>query len=502
MLASHNDNSIHGEPPVVPYEKVSVCDRYEKIFECKFEVWRAQEVIRMNEEHDNATFTSNAPSLLTLAEDQHLLFIPLQSGHTPRSYAVGFVFSSHPNVFLRLAESYGNPTKLETEINRLTEERHSLLTQVTIDFEELSFLRRVAPELSRQVKNQDIGLLARTVFEMANLSSKAEGLLYFQSLRSDGSLIKEVARYGTVDASTEQLIQLVRRFRTNNNQPDVLNHLDTIVDGDVFTNVRNFILVPVSHDEETLGWILALNRREQLEDGQFRGSEEEFSSGEATILNAAAKMLGSFIVNIDMLKEREQLLTNVVLTLVSTIEAKDAYTCGHSERVARYAQLLAKIVGYDADELERIYLSGLLHDIGKIGIPDSILRKPEKLTEGEFELIKQHPLEGWEILSGIEQLSHVRDGVLFHHENVDGSGYPYGQVGENIPLDGRILSIADALDAMTSNRSYRAGMSLQQASEIIAEGAGKQWDENLVKIFQSSLSEFVELKDSFEKRIF
>ena len=135
--------------------------------------------------------------------------------------------------------------------------------------------------------------------------------------------------------------------------------------------------------------------------------------------------------------------------LTSAIDAKDPYTCGHSDRVARIAVRLAKELGCDAEMLHTLYMAGLLHDIGKIGIDDAVLRKPGKLTEAEFEHIKQHPELGYRILADIKQLADVLPAVLHHHEQWDGKGYPFKLAGDQIPLIARIVAVADAYDAMT-----------------------------------------------------
>ncbi|MCA9072441.1 MAG: HD domain-containing protein, partial [Planctomycetaceae bacterium] len=129
------------------------------------------------------------------------------------------------------------------------------------------------------------------------------------------------------------------------------------------------------------------------------------------------------------------------------------------------------------------YISGLLHDIGKIGVPDQILLKADRLTKDEFDVIKQHPTIGYEILRQIDALAPMMPGVLHHHEAVDGSGYPHGLVGEEIPLMARILAVSDAWDAMTSTRSYRAKMPEERATRILRENAGTQWDTDVVEAF-------------------
>ena len=146
---------------------------------------------------------------------------------------------------------------------------------------------------------------------------------------------------------------------------------------------------------------------------------------------------------------------NIIVSLAGAVDTKDAYTHGHSLRVARMAVILGRASGMRRDGLEPLLLSAILHDVGKIGIPDQILKKPERLTSEEFDIMKGHVTAGARLLSHIPALEQVLPGILHHHESWDGSGYPDGLVGEDIPLPGRIILVADAFDAMTTDRVYR-----------------------------------------------
>lgn len=209
----------------------------------------------------------------------------------------------------------------------------------------------------------------------------------------------------------------------------------------------------------------------------------EFGTVEAMIMKAAGAVIASHVVNVDLLKEQEELLTSMIRAFVSALDAKDAYTCGHSERVALYAKVVASKMGMDEDAVEKIYLTGLLHDIGKIGVGEQTLNHPGRLSDEQFDVIKLHPDSGWAILEGIRQIGYVLPGVLFHHERFDGKGYPDGLAKDEIPLVARILSVVDAYDAMTSDRPYRNGMPHEKAVDILREGSGTQWDPVVVQTF-------------------
>ncbi len=187
--------------------------------------------------------------------------------------------------------------------------------------------------------------------------------------------------------------------------------------------------------------------------------------------------------------EKEQMLMHIVQTLAGTIDAKDTYTNGHSSRVAAYAREIARRCGYSETEQNDIYMIGLLHDIGKIGIPDAVINKPAALTDEEYRIIKQHPVMGAKILDNIKEKNELSMGARWHHERFDGSGYPDGIAGEAIPEKTRIIAVADAYDAMTSYRSYREPMPQEVVIEEIRKGSGTQFDPRFAEIMIQMISE-------------
>jgi hypothetical protein len=240
-----------------------------------------------------------------------------------------------------------------------------------------------------------------------------------------------------------------------------------------FSGLRQLIVVPLAAGENLIGWLAAVNHR----------AGEEFGSPEASLLASVAALLGIHAGNLALYRQQAEMLSGVVRALTSAIDAKDPYTCGHSDRVARISVALASEIGCDRKQLETLYLSGLLHDIGKIGIDDSVLRKPGKLSEAEYEHIKLHPEIGYRILHDLKQLGEVLPVVRHHHEAWNGRGYPFGLAGEAIPQMARIVAVADAFDAMSSDRPYRNGMPDERLDEILREGAGHQWDAKVVAAF-------------------
>ena len=177
-----------------------------------------------------------------------------------------------------------------------------------------------------------------------------------------------------------------------------------------------------------------------------------------------------------------EIINESIETFTGFIDAKDPYTNGHSKRVAVYTRHIAKEMGYEGEELDRIYYIALLHDCGKIGVPDSILGKPGKLTEEEFEIIKSHTVRGGEILSSFKSLRNAGEGALYHHERYDGTGYPEGKAGEEIPLIGRIICVADSYDAMNTNRVYRKKLTKEQIIQELEVNKGRQFDPKIADI--------------------
>lgn len=187
--------------------------------------------------------------------------------------------------------------------------------------------------------------------------------------------------------------------------------------------------------------------------------------------------------------ELESLSVHVVQTLAETIDAKDSYTNGHSTRVAMYSKEIAKRYGYSHERQEEIYMLGLLHDVGKIGIPDSIINKPGRLSDEEYALIKEHPAKGAKILSNVTEMPKLVTGARWHHERYDGKGYPDGLKGDDIPEEARIIAVADAYDAMTSNRSYREIIPRERVISEIERGMGTQFDQRFAEIMLKMIEE-------------
>jgi HD-GYP domain-containing protein (c-di-GMP phosphodiesterase class II) len=253
---------------------------------------------------------------------------------------------------------------------------------------------------------------------------------------------------------------------------------------------RTALIHPVSSDGEVIGVLVA---------GEKTSEDLAASSVDIKLLGATACHLAIFIENAALYEDLNAMFIGTLESLTAAIDAKDRYTCGHSQRVAHLTACLAKAVGLDDERVSRMRMAGLIHDVGKIGIREAVLMKPGRLTRDEFEEIKKHPEIGHRILRDIPQLEDLLPGVLHHHERWDGKGYPYGLAGRDIPSIARFIALADSFDAMSSDRLYRRRLTRQEVLEEIERCAGTQFDPDLVPVFLSlDFTEFDHMIDTHQ----
>ncbi|MCH8806452.1 MAG: HD-GYP domain-containing protein [Planctomycetes bacterium] len=212
-------------------------------------------------------------------------------------------------------------------------------------------------------------------------------------------------------------------------------------------------------------------------------NEPCFDSGDMLASESVLGYGGHIVSNVLMVRHLQQTAVETVGALANAIDAKDNYTSGHSERVGWLAKMTGRAIGVPEAKLQELEWAGLLHDVGKIGIPERILNKPGKLTKAEFDEMKKHPRMSHDVLLPVASLGPILDAVLHHHENHDGSGYPDGLAGEDIPLAGRVLHVVDIFDALTSTRSYRKSFTVEQALAILSEDSGRVTDPNVTEVF-------------------
>ncbi len=245
------------------------------------------------------------------------------------------------------------------------------------------------------------------------------------------------------------------------------------IDEEIKFVTKSILCVPLLIKDKIMGVVEAINKI----------GDDGFSQDDLELLQAMANQEAIAIENARLYEDLKDLFFNSIKALVTTIEAKDSYTHGHSERVMKYSQAIAQELNMSNDEKEIIRLAGLFHDIGKIGIDERIIRKTGRLIQEEFKEIMKHPAIGAEIIRPIKQLQSIVPYVWQHHERYDGRGYPNKLKGEEISIAGRILAVADTFDAMTSDRPYRNGLPHQRVLDEIKEHGGSQFDPQIVGAF-------------------
>lgn len=364
----------------------------------------------------------------------------------------------------------------QRRIDSLVDEAARMSLHLTELYEEISLWHRLTRHLRISENEEELG---RTALEWLSAAVPAESLVLqlLSDADASGSQISSSHAFfnrGSYPLEEEAFNGLIRALGLDREVRTVILN-PPISDAQLadFDALRQLIIVPLASGENLIGWLAAINHAE----GQ------EFGSPEASLLASVGAILGIHAGNLSLYRQQAEMLSGIVRALTSAIDAKDPYTCGHSDRVAQIAVALAAELGCNRKQLDTIYLSGLLHDVGKIGINDSVLRKPGKLSDAEYEHIKMHPEIGFRILHDLKQLGDVLPVVRHHHEAWDGRGYPCGLAGDQIPQMARIVAVADAFDAMSSDRPYRKGMADSRLDEILRDGAGKQWDAEVVDAF-------------------
>jgi len=373
----------------------------------------------------------------------------------------------------------------EQQLGLLNEEVDNLSECLDETFEEISLLHEVAQHLKISESPEQLGQLC---LDRIGILIEAEtNIIWFEGQDNTSQFMSE-SKAGFDELNLARLVAQFDGYHWN--QPLVINQVESSLLSLEFPDLHNMVLVPISDGTNSYGWILSCNLLKS----------EEYGTIQASLLNSVASFLGTHLRNIDLYAQQEELMLSFVKSFISTLDAKDPYTRGHSERVALIAQHLAKQLGYSGEFLQEIYLSGLLHDIGKIGVDDGILRKEGKLTDEEFAQIQKHPMIGYKILSGIKKLQNILPGIRNHHEQIDGHGYPDRLKGNEIPLMARIIAVADAYDAMGSDRPYRNGMPLEKLEIIFREGKGFQWDSDVIEAYFQIREEIIQLSQKYNEK--
>jgi len=266
------------------------------------------------------------------------------------------------------------------------------------------------------------------------------------------------------------------RFVQSSGESIVLNDANDPRRAYIFTDMPyKVIACPVHSDRKVDSLVVLLNHQHK----------PDFTNSDRKLAEVLANQLSSLSNTFLLLESMQEFNQQMAMTLIEAVEAKDPYTRGHSERVHHLSMEIGRAMGLPADELDDLFWGSLLHDVGKIGIPDAVLCKPSRLTSDEYTFIKVHPERSYEILRHIKHFERAVLGARHHQEMFDGKGYPHGLKGDRIPLHGRIIAVADTYDSITSSRAYRAGRSHEASMIEIERVSGTQLDPAIVEVFKT-----------------
>jgi HD-GYP domain-containing protein (c-di-GMP phosphodiesterase class II) len=495
FVIQHEDELEPGFTPLAP-SKTSLTNTQKKVY--RLTEWKPDAAV-------NKPYEALAATLKSGHELQAVIVIDISSGNGNgwkrfcSHYGIDYKLVANKvkeqdkqidylqTIFVTLIESLEAAAQVEEHIERLSSE----LAQT---YEELVLLYKMSTNMKlTETDCNFLQIACDSLKDLVNLEGIA--MLLEKGLDHDKRLIV-AAGTGLIEVDERMAAILHSRLTEELNMgKDAL--LDSAVDGPFRyhwpSQIKSIIAVPLFGNENTAlveGAHDSLDKMTGIMVAINRIGKPDFDTIDVKLFNSVANQCAVFIENGRLFKDLKQLFIGSLRALTNSIDAKDKYTRGHSERVAFISRWIAERYAEDnpvEDEyIQRVYLAGLLHDIGKIGIDERVLRKEGKLTEEEMNQIKAHPSIGANILADIKQMRDIIPGILYHHERIDGKGYPHGLLGNQIPLIGKIVMIADSFDAMTSKRTYREAMSIEQAVDEIEKGLGTQFDEELGRAFITS----------------
>ena len=354
----------------------------------------------------------------------------------------------------------------ESEVERLREDLLATVRELSSTYEELSLLYKLSEEFTGLGVEEICDVMLSEITSLIDVETAA--VLFWDEDTESFFLIKYAGQACDFSPSSykEILCESMHRQR-----PTVVCkvHENPVLKEMPF---RSVLLIPFKGKKKRLGVLLIANKR----------GSDEFFSGEIKLLQSIASLAGVFIENALLSEQMHEFLLGAIKAFVKALESTSAWTAGHTERVTEYCIGIGKMMGLSSEEIEKLRVCALLHDIGKIATPNEILNKPGKLEENEWAEIRRHPLIGSDILSEMTHYQDVIQCIRYHHEHYDGSGI-VGLKGEEIPLFARILAVADAFDAMTSDRPYRSRLPLDSAVKEIVANSGSQFDPQVVRAF-------------------
>ena len=338
-------------------------------------------------------------------------------------------------------------------------------------------------------------LFARVMDQIFQLVPAHNGVILLNDPKTD-TMITTYVKSGLENEEVTISSSIVKRVFNNGEAVLTFNAADDsrFTEGAsiISQKISSAMCVPLTHQQEKLGVVYV----------DTRGTTNAFVNSDVELLVAVAGPAAVAIKNAQYVQKLEQAYSDTLLVLANAIEMRDHYTVGHTWRVTNFSIEVCRELGWSEEKLKEVRMGGVLHDVGKIAVEDAVLRKPGHLTDEEYAKIKIHPEKGAQLLQDVEFLHPLIPYCLYHHERFDGKGYPYGLKGEEIPIEGRAVAVADTFDALTSNRPYRKGFDPEKAIGIIEEGRGTQFDPDcvdaLVRCFRAGKIDRV-LQDYYKK---
>jgi hypothetical protein len=418
---------------------------------------------------------------ITSAETNPLAWVVALSSEEP----VGGIEAGSVS-WKRTCETLPRVAKMLSRECALAKELSGAVHELSDRYEELNVVFKMEREASQAGPNTDLvqsmlnGFLTHLGIDVGVLVSPDIP----HPLRARGTHLE----ISNIDLVITELTGKVWRFVSASKQALVMNDLDDERRGYLLTNLPfKLLAIPNAVCGEPDGGLILLRSLDQ----------PDFTNSDLSLARVFFGQAMIILRNQMLLKRMERFTRQIASSLVETVEAKDPYTRGHSERVEQITSRIGREAGVAEEDFNDLLWGALLHDIGKIGVPDAILMKPGRLNEDEYTFIKTHPNRSFEILRHVEQLGQAAlDGARYHQERFDGGGYPFGLAGPEIPLVARVIAVADTYDAVTSSRSYRAAMSHEDAMAIIDSVSGAQLDPDLVQIFNQLVNEDEEWLDA------
>jgi len=354
--------------------------------------------------------------------------------------------------------------RIEDKVERLA--LLSRLSQILNSSLEQPEVRKRAMEAATQLMKAQVGSLL--------LIDEKRGKLYFEVALGDKGEAVKTTTLNIGEGIAGWVAQKGKPLIVN--QPERDARFYKAMDGITNFKTRNLICVPVKVKKKVIGVLEAINKR----DGA------DFDEEDLSLFASLANQVAIALDNSRLYQEQEEMFFQTAESLADAIEKRDPYTGGHTQRVTLYSLAIARYLPMSPIEKKWLKIAAVLHDIGKIGIEDQILKKPARLSPEEYDVIKHHSDLGAEIIEHIRQLKEIIPGVKFHHEQVDGRGYPNGLKGEDIPFLAKVVSVSDTYDAMTTDRPYRKALTKGAAVQELKRCAGSQFDRKVVAAFMKA----------------